>query len=672
MEQEIFRFVAVRAARPLAQDRWKQVRTRWLDADIHESPADVNSGAAVLERLSRWLADDLDQRTSEEVARWVAAALRLDEDRAWHALRALVASDSYRTARDDVSARVASIGGPVVGAPAPVTDEPAVRILLVCGLLERLATRRGSQRLRTAGDIASWLATALVIDDGQPGPEESSGQEQPLRNAEGDTEWFAEPAKIPIPDSDVGTVEPFEWRPYMALARPPRLGELIVVERELCGYEMGEVADIENVLEGERKEHVDRDLDISEQEVVEETEQTVSRLESIEARDESRMRSEAEQTMQNDTRFDASLNVEARYPPYVTVTADAGFQLNNSRTQTDRTTAEVAREVTSTTAKRVTDRELVRRINRTRRERERRYQHRFSAPDSNVVGVYRFVDAVWTARSVRYDPPRLQCEFVVPEPAAWLRTLISNRPPVTIDMPKPVEPVNANNQPLSPTDITLENWSTLVASVRATGVPPPPEPVIQVARSFRSSQDPPTGTSGLTPPTPPTPPMPLLPRAEVRDTLNLPEGYRAVSYKVTVSGLWWTPPTPAPSFTIMVGDANPVELTTTIPLLSGTASGNLSGIVQRGADRRREYDWIRICWRRHRPLRAHCRDTRPMAINHACPYLDGLPGGGRALPIQTRRGPGPRRRPTGRDTVVASPSAHRDRATTAVPAHARR
>ena len=68
------------------------------------------------------------------------------------------------------------------------------------------------------------------------------------------------------------------------------------------------------------------------------------------------LRAEAEQTLQNDTHFDASLNVEARYPPYVTITADAGFQLNTSRTQTDRTTAEVAREVTSKTAKAVADR----------------------------------------------------------------------------------------------------------------------------------------------------------------------------------------------------------------------------------------------------------------------------------------------------------------------------
>ena len=73
----------------------------------------------------------------------------------------------------------------------------------------------------------------------------------------------------------------------MALARPPRIGELIVVERELCGYEMGEVADIENVLTGESKEHTDRDLEVTEEETVEETERLVTTSQSVDIRDES-------------------------------------------------------------------------------------------------------------------------------------------------------------------------------------------------------------------------------------------------------------------------------------------------------------------------------------------------------------------------------------------------
>jgi hypothetical protein len=237
------------------------------------------------------------------------------------------------------------------------------------------------------------------------------------------------------------------------------------------------------------------------------------------------MRSEAEQILQNDTRFEASLNVQAQYPPYVTVTADAGFQLNSSQTKTDRTIAEVAREVTNKTARLVIDRELTRRTTRTRRERERRFRHRFEATDSDVTGVYRFVDAIWAARSIRYNPPRLQCEFVLPEPAAWLRKILAARPPVTIDMPEPKEPTNANGTLLSPADIDRTNWPSLAAANKAVGVPGPPDDTISVGRSVKSTRGP-NQAWALDEA-----------RFETSDNLSVPEGYSATAFKAVLSGV---------------------------------------------------------------------------------------------------------------------------------------
>ena len=577
MEQELFRFIAVRSARPLFQDRWLQVFTSQPDATVVESPADFVNGNALLEDLSRWLLDETDHRAPEDVARWVAHALKRPEAHARRALRALVAGSTYRSARGAVAARIVESS-----AAEPVTDEPAVRVLLVCGLLERLATIAGGARLTGGNEVAAWLSAALVVDDGQPSeqdatlvvdgswpsePDATLGVERPPDDR--DVARFTLPGRIPAPEPALVAHDVASWRPWMALSRPPRFGELVVVERELCGYEMGEVADIENVLTGEVKEHVDRDFELSEQTQVEETERTRITSESHELRDESRMRAEADQTLQNDTRFNASLNVEAKYPPSVTITAEAGFQLNSSRAQTDRTTAELAREVTDKTAKQVTDRELVRLTTRMRRERERRFRHRFAATAADVVGVYRFVDAVWTARSVRYDPPRLQCELIVPEPAAWLKKILRDRAPVTIDIPKPTEPRNAGGGKLNVTDITRENWAELAAAAEATGVPPPPEYVVRVARSLKTQEDP--------PPTPPAVPVPH-DYVEVRDTLNVPEGYRAVSYKVAVSGLFRA--LAGTSFTITVGDDTPQEVNAADRVfLTATATGTLGGIT---------------------------------------------------------------------------------------------
>ena len=156
--------------------------------------------------------------------------------------------------------------------------------------------------------------------------------------------------------------------------------------------------------------------------------------------------------------------------------------------------------------------------------------------------------------------------------------MLHERPPVTIEDDRPTEPTNDAGGRLQADDITVENWARLAADAGATGVVPPPEFSVRVSRSVKSADDtPPAGGS------PPAIGSSLRPRAEVRDTLNVPEGYRAISYKVAVSGLLaagGSLSSLAAVFTMIVGDDSPQDrVIDPSPTINTTVSGTLNGIT---------------------------------------------------------------------------------------------
>ena len=114
-------------------------------------------------------------------------------------------------------------------------------------------------------------------------------------------------------DYPVGMI-PFPWvvRPVI---RPLGIGDLKVVKQSLHRYVAGEVAHIENVLEGENKERKHRRLDRTEEtftieiETVEETERDTQTTDRFE------LKKETEKTITEDMSVDAGITVSASYGP---------------------------------------------------------------------------------------------------------------------------------------------------------------------------------------------------------------------------------------------------------------------------------------------------------------------------------------------------------------------
>ncbi len=83
--------------------------------------------------------------------------------------------------------------------------------------------------------------------------------------------------------------------------------------------------------------------------------------------------------------------------------------------------------------------------------------------DDNIVGVYRYIDNVYSAQIVNYGK-RLMLEFIIPEPAAFLRYALTNKPidNVTLalspDVPGYCLANGTTFVSLQATDITRDNY----------------------------------------------------------------------------------------------------------------------------------------------------------------------------------------------------------------------
>jgi hypothetical protein len=207
------------------------------------------------------------------------------------------------------------------------------------------------------------------------------------------------------------------YRPFNPI-KPVGIGDLLVVKQFLCRYEAGEVAHIENLLDGESKvrklTRVDQTDDLIS--VVEDTTNQEER--EITSSQRFELKSETEATIQSDLSAQLSGQVSGRYG-VVEYSANAGVSYSTSSTDSRRGANNFAKDVVDRSLTRiqtsVREERTTRRLTRT----EELDRHELTnGSGSNLAGVYRWVDKVYRAQVYNYGK-RLMFEFVIPEPAAF-------------------------------------------------------------------------------------------------------------------------------------------------------------------------------------------------------------------------------------------------------------
>lgn len=183
------------------------------------------------------------------------------------------------------------------------------------------------------------------------------------------------------------------------------------------------------------------------------------------------LQTESQTVINNTASKAAGLTIHASYgPPSVDATATYNTSSSSSTQQSNQTSSAYAREVTSKAVQRVQTQTLTSRTVTTLHVATEVNRHGFDNTDGtdDIVGVYRFVDKIYEAQIVNYGK-RLMLEFIVPEPSAFLRYAMTNRPidSVTANNPDPpgyCQADGATFTALQPSDITSDNYMFWAAS----------------------------------------------------------------------------------------------------------------------------------------------------------------------------------------------------------------
>lgn len=304
--------------------------------------------------------------------------------------------------------------------------------------------------------------------------------------------------------------------------KPPNIGELFIIEQELQKYELGEIAHVENVLTGEFKERTHRRAQTTEEILFAETEVTEETERDLESTERFELQVEAQKVISEDTSLEAGLTVTGKYG-WVEFTADTRYAYDTAKEESRRTASNYSRDVTDRAVSRVQERVLERRTRRMVQEFEETNIHRLdntTKPTDHAVGIYRWIDKVYRCQLINYGQ-RAMFEFIIPQPASFLKYAISARPIEGGTLEKPEPPGHCHTStstfvPLHPDDIDplKPDYLFWVAQYNVTGVEPPPPRYTIVSQAFHKE---------IQPKSPPEVDV----HAHSDNSINVPDGYVA-------------------------------------------------------------------------------------------------------------------------------------------------
>lgn len=332
-------------------------------------------------------------------------------------------------------------------------------------------------------------------------------------------------------DSDSKTPDTSTASSKTPFVRRPAFTDLVVVKEEWSCYVAGEIAHIENVLQGERKVH--EHILTEETETTETTE--TSTLNSLTLDQQTTERNSLQQEASKQTSYaigvDGQVDVSAGYGP-MDIATHLGASLNYSVDESQSKASETSKEIVSRSVEVVETQVKESRSTRNLLRVTERNTHLFdnrTNPNGPVVGLYRWVDKINRLQNFTY-PHRFVMEFQLPEPAAWYRWAMTKKVVPDVDVPKPPSFTmdDKDRRKLKPSDVERNTFMDLVARFSATGIEPPPEDHLHVnaAKEFISDTTLPAGSRES---------PGLVPTMNGTIDLVVPEGYKAVSVSAALS-----------------------------------------------------------------------------------------------------------------------------------------
>ncbi|MEO7427595.1 MAG: hypothetical protein ABI036_20595 [Fibrobacteria bacterium] len=251
---------------------------------------------------------------------------------------------------------------------------------------------------------------------------------------------------------------------------PSGVADLLIVKQQLIGYETADVAHIESILKGEKKEREHMRRRETEEFTLRESETTTTEERELESTNRFELSRETDNTLKEDASLKAGLTLSGKYGPTVDFSASAEGSLSRSKEEATKTAAQFSQEVTQRSASKLTERVLQRATLKVTDEVIEKNNHTLdnTTGAANISGVYQWVNKVYQAQMFNYGL-RTLFDFMVPEPGAFLIEALQNSHAHALELEKPMV------FPLTPDQISETNYHSWVLQYGATDVTPPPE-----------------------------------------------------------------------------------------------------------------------------------------------------------------------------------------------------
>ena len=322
--------------------------------------------------------------------------------------------------------------------------------------------------------------------------------------------------------------------------------ELHVVKQHIRRYQTMEISQIENILRGESRAHIQKHTLSNERDVTLQTTTTTETDKELTTTDRVDLKNESQAQVKEDTKLDAAVHASYDSGTFK-LNTDLSAGYNKSVDDSNKFSSEVAKEVTQKAVNKVTQQITQTQTTKVIETFEDTQSQTFNNQDPgsvNISGVYQWVEKVYLSQVFNLGRHML-IDLMVPEPGA---NLLSAAKAARKKGPTPPEPLgtikkdaagnpipdsDGNLQldvPLRPTDLSTDknntnyylNW---VSKLQVTGVQVPPPSTAELPTSISQKGDGDIGQVfvNLTPP------------------LKVPEGYRPTSVTVVVNFLHLVP-----------------------------------------------------------------------------------------------------------------------------------
>lgn len=304
----------------------------------------------------------------------------------------------------------------------------------------------------------------------------------------------------------------------------PRRGDLVIVRQDLARYQLGEIAHIENVLQGETHERTFARNQTSETVLTTARETSTTEERDTQSTERFELSSAMKEAVDDHLKLEAGVSVSASYGPTVGVEANSQFGYEHAQEQSKEAASSFAREMTSSAKSKVETRVAEQRMTRSLTEVRELTRHAIdnAAGGGHTRGLYRFVDKVYRMQVVNYGIRDLY-ELYVPEPAAFIRHLNNLKAEEPLEIPEPTAPTaedvdTGEVRPLTPDDLDEQHYADYVAQTGARDVAAPPPLYQTVSAVLQASVE---GDK---------------PISAVNSELMIPDGYVSTALKFNGAG----------------------------------------------------------------------------------------------------------------------------------------